>query len=154
MAWILDSRKADNGIEMHTKHPGVLTFWKLPLDETHYLRVVIWADEYSLNDAYEKSHPNNLLHDFSGRCDCDVWVENNRTGERKAPAKFAEIHLVICRMGAGYVAHELQHALHYWQDFKDWNILKDDETLAYLIGDLTTGFWKEFYKHFEITPGS
>jgi hypothetical protein len=138
---------------MHTKHTGILTFWKLPLDDTHHIRVIIWADEDSMHAAFNKAHPNDLLHDFYGRCDCWIWVENNKTGERKAPAKFAEVHLVISRMGAGYVAHELQHALHYWQDFKDWNILKNDETIAYLIGDLTTGFWNAFYDRFERTPG-
>jgi hypothetical protein len=61
---------------------------------------------------------------------------------------FGEIHLVKHRIGAGYVAHEIQHFLYDWlQTQKQTD--KTNEKLALLAGEFTREFWMKYYKHVE-----
>lgn len=64
---------------------------------------------------------------------------------RKRNGLFGEIHLVKPEIGAGYVAHEIQHFLFDWllgQTMTD----KTNERMATLAGNVTKEFWNEWHK--------
>ena len=71
--------------------------------------------------------------------------------------KLGELHFHNESMGAGIVAHEIQHFLTAWVVNMDWvKDLTGDrywEPIAKLAGDLTREFWNGFYDRFEIKPG-
>lgn len=64
---------------------------------------------------------------------------------------FGEIHLIPRMIGAGYVAHEIQHFLFDWllQDPARIYSKPTNEKLAMLAECITSRFWTEFYKNFE-----
>lgn len=58
---------------------------------------------------------------------------------------FGEIHLLASRIGADYVAHEIQHLLFDWlmtQTIKAGT----NEKIATLAGEFTAAFWSEYYE--------
>lgn len=71
---------------------------------------------------------------------------------RKKKGLFGEIHLLKSIIGAGYVAHEIQHFIYDWylpnMDDPDIN-----ERMAHLTGEITSNFWTEYYKvvNFKVT---
>jgi hypothetical protein len=63
---------------------------------------------------------------------------------RRKSGLFGEIHLVNNRIGAGYVAHELQHLLYDW--LLEQTITRNtNERLALLAGNITREFWTTYY---------
>jgi hypothetical protein len=63
---------------------------------------------------------------------------------------FGEIHLVKDSIGGGYVAHEIAHMGYDWVfTHKSIGSQKQNEAFAYLVGDVTSKFWTEFYKRYE-----
>ena len=63
---------------------------------------------------------------------------------KKRSGLFGEIHLVQGRIGAGYVAHEIQHFVYDWQ----WTQPQSrnlNERCALLAGNVTRQFWKRWY---------
>ncbi len=68
---------------------------------------------------------------------------------------FGEIHLVKAWIGAGYVAHEVQHFMLDWllwemsHGYKSRSMTYQEfmnEKMAYLAGDITREIWNEYYK--------
>lgn len=64
---------------------------------------------------------------------------------RRKTGLFGEIHLVRNRIGAGYVAHEIQHFLYDWLLTQPQN-RNTNERLALLAGNITREFWVRYYK--------
>lgn len=64
---------------------------------------------------------------------------------RRKSGLFGEIHLVKSRVGAGYVAHELQHFLYDWL-MEQTITIHTNERLALLAGNVTRDFWNTYYK--------
>lgn len=61
------------------------------------------------------------------------------------------IHLVSAYIGAGYVAHEIQHAILDWIDYEGIDIYKEAELVCDKTGLFTSRFWKVYYR---ITMGN
>jgi hypothetical protein len=108
----------------------------------------MWNDVEVMQEAFEKTHPYNLHHDFAGFCMCQTQVLRTSDNVRLAPPRFAEIHVALDHIGGGYVAHEIQHAINYYVKFMDWDRETNDEDIASLAGDLTAAFWNGFYDNF------
>jgi hypothetical protein len=71
-----------------------------------------------------------------------AYVANPARGKR---GLFGEIHLVKREIGAGYVAHEIQHFLYDW--LLEQKVTKNtNEKLALLAGHITRDFWVQYYK--------
>lgn len=63
--------------------------------------------------------------------------------------KNSKIHLSMPMMGAGYVAHEIQHFICYWIACNGLDIIgKHFEKIAWVTGEITSEYWKWFYKNF------
>jgi len=80
----------------------------------------------------------NFKGDYVG-----AYVAN--PARRTRSGLFGEIHLVSNRVGAGYVAHEIQHFLYDWLMEQKQNE-STNEKLALLAGEFTRSFWIEYYK--------
>jgi len=136
---------------MHTHHKGIVTHWTQPLTGGKYIRVFVWEDSKSLENAAwdddaRKYHEKKDAH-LHGRCDAQ-WYWNNE-GRRLSGKKFGDIHLVQGAIGSGLVAHELQHLTVSWIGFRNWNLEIDNERIALFMEKITKRFWIEFYKRFK-----
>lgn len=58
---------------------------------------------------------------------------------------FGEVHLVKSRIGAGYVAHEIQHFIYDWLMEQKQSTSLNERT-ALLAGDVTRDFWSQYYE--------
>lgn len=65
---------------------------------------------------------------------------------RKSRGLFGEMHLVKKWVGAGYVAHELQHFFYDWLMEQSRNE-ETNERQALMAGEITKQFWSEYYDH-------
>lgn len=67
----------------------------------------------------------------------------------------AEIHLDISMIGAGYVAHEIQHFVQWWIWRNKLDPMgKDNENICHIVGEITARFWDKFYELYkEKKPG-
>ncbi len=97
-----------------------------------FLNVYIWKSEKGLyrNTYFKKD-------DYLG-----AYIPNPYRKDRSG--LFGEVHLIKRMIGAGYVAHELQHFIYDWVSSK--NRPPQNETIALLAGEVTSSFWKTFYK--------
>lgn len=69
--------------------------------------------------------------------------------------KLGEVHFFLDAIGAGVVAHELQHFISHWVDVMDWDVGdKHFEPVSRLVGDLTNQFWNAFYDRFTLVQDS
>lgn len=130
---------------MHTRYDGILLTWKIDLNEAHYAEVFVW-------DTLEHFRAATKQKTSDGRCTA-FWA-SRRDGREKvnlAGKKFGEVHLVRDLIGAGYVAHELQHLVHFWASFCHWTFARDDEEIAVFAEKITCDFWNRFYEAFEVT---
>ena len=67
--------------------------------------------------------------------------------------KLGELHFFLDAVGAGVVAHEIQHFISHWVSAMDWDIgEKHFEDVAELAGNLTTEFWVAFYERYQNAP--
>lgn len=58
----------------------------------------------------------------------------------------AEIHLDISMIGAGYVAHEIQHFVQWWIYKNNLKAMaEDNEKICMITGEITALFWDRFY---------
>ena len=131
---------------MHIQHAGLETTWKQELGERHYCQVFIWDTSESLWKAFDKHDYLRREHDYCGRCTGSIWIKRN--GKHITAPKFSEIHLVRNEIGAGYVAHEIQHLVNYWSHFMNWKRTKNDEKIAHFCGEFTRDFWVNFYDRY------
>jgi hypothetical protein len=70
--------------------------------------------------------------------------------------KLGELHFHRENIGAGIVAHEIQHFLTAWVVNMEWvkHLLDGKwEPIAKMAGELTREFWNEFYERFDVEPG-
>lgn len=67
---------------------------------------------------------------------------------RKRRGLFGEVHLMKSKIGAGYVAHEIQHFLYDWL-LEQRATRNTNERLALLAGNVTRDFWKQYYDRIE-----
>ncbi len=111
--------------------------FQLPFGK-HWLDVYIWKSEQGLMD--------NVRHnerDFAG---CYMALQ-----KRKKKGLFGEIHLILGEIGAGYVAHELCHFLQDWLvEYCPVVTPRKSEKVAYVMGDMTTLFWRNLYEKYQV----
>lgn len=115
--------------------------FQLPFGK-HWLDIYIWKSEQGLM--------NNVRHNGRDFIGCYLGIP----GRKKKGGSFGEIHLMLGEVGAGYVAHELEHFIH------DYCIMfvpvvdnkRKQEKVAYMMGDMTTLFWHSFYEHYKVKP--
>jgi hypothetical protein len=136
---------------MHTQHPGIESTWEQRIDDKCYLRVFVWENAESMQQAFNRHKYMAMEPDYCGRCIGAVW--QIKDGKRRCPPKFGELHLVRDIVGGGYVAHEIQHLVNYWSEFKNWKRIKDDERIAAFAGNITMDFWDNFYERYNSRYG-
>ena len=115
------------------------TQFQLPFGK-HWLDVYIWNGEQGLMD--------NVRHNGrSSPAGCYLIIPN-----RKKKGLFGEIHLILSEIGAGYVAHELEHFIHdYCAEFVPVvDNTRRREKVAYTMSNMTTLFWRNLYEHYEV----
>ena len=123
----------------------------LSVDYRHKVAVFIWPTLKALRAAWrargtgeDGRHTYAFFH--SPRLTISVMTTNCRGVKNKT---VGEIHLAAKHFGAGVFAHELQHFTQSWIDAKGLEPHgKDWERVAYLNGNMTTEFWKKYYKRY------
>lgn len=112
--------------------------FRLPFGK-HWLDIYIWKSERGLLD--------NVRHNGRGFTGCYLGIEDH-----KKRGLFGEIHLILGEIGAGYVAHELEHFIHdYCCEFvPEIKGRRLGEKVAYVMSDMTTAFWRNFYEKYEV----
>lgn len=111
--------------------------WTIPIGKKQYLDVFIWETESGLleNTGFRNK-------DYLG---CYIGVP----GRKPRSGLLGEIHLVLDMIGAGYVAHEIAHAVYDFMVCRRTPKL-DNEYFALITGGVTAAFWKEFYGRYEV----
>jgi hypothetical protein len=113
--------------------------FRIPINKRQWLTVEVWPthEEYLEGTAkwYGRSHPKRVAsYAVHGK-------RKKRTGE------FGVMLFSQDRIGAGTVAHEVQHFIFDWivEHIKklDW---KHDEPLAQLADKVNSTFWRKYYK--------
>lgn len=107
------------------------------------LRVVIWERLRDLRAA-AKEHSEETARFWDEAAGAYVGF--------RSPGQFGEIHLYAKLLGAGYVAHEIQHfTMDYFLETETLPLTGEaNERIAFLAGDITNQFWTKFYEDFEI----
>ena len=109
-----------------------------------------WLDVYVWNSVVGlRSNARFRKKDYLGAY---VW----HNGRKKTTGLFGEIHLIRDQIGAGYVAHELQHFIYDWMGhyLVCYRNNVTSEKCAKLLGDITNKFWIAFYERYELDePG-
>jgi len=135
--------KIPEGVVMTISHKpdktldDLSTQFQLPFGK-HWLDVYIWKNRQGLMD--------NVRHNGCGFIGCYMALP-----ERKKKGLFGEIHLILGEIGAGYVAHELQHfILDFCAEFVPVINKRRQEKVAYAMSNMTTLFWRNFYEKYEV----
>jgi len=100
------------------------------MGERRYVDVYIWKSVRGLRRNTYFRHGDYL----------GAYVANPYRTRR---GMFGELHLVKRMIGAGYVAHEVQHFLYDWLLEQAQNG-RTNERMAKLAGEITRRFWNEF----------
>ncbi len=110
-----------------------------------WINCYIWPDRDSLIAATEdRIEANDHAACFIGgpyrlTLDCELITR-----------KVGELHFYEGRIGAGIVAHEIQHFIIHWQGFSGWDVEGENwEDVASLAGNLTAEFWYQWHEHYE-----
>lgn len=120
----------------------IIASWNLHPGEGRWISCHIWDNAEEMREATELGEPT-----YEGCWVGNLWYLRD---DELITRKLGEIHLVDGCFGVGVVAHEIQHFLSCWQDFKGWEIIgKNFEDIAYLAQKLTNDFWNRFYEVFE-----
>jgi len=115
--------------------------WINPLGKL-LLDVFVWKSETGL-------YQNTNFKNKKSRAYVGAYVG---VPGRKASGLFGEIHLIRDRIGGGYVAHEIAHAVFDYMTAFDHVVAGDitsNEKLAKITGDTTNAFWINFYERYE-----
>jgi hypothetical protein len=103
------------------------------------LYVAIWRHLKDMRVAAKQVSPNpaGFWKEAAG-CYVDI----------RSKSQFGEIYLWKKMMGAGYVAHEIQHfILAYMEETETWPLSPQaNERMAWMAGDLMAQFWSKFYE--------
>ena len=112
--------------------------FRLPFGK-NWVDVYIWKSEKGLMD--------NVGHNGRDFIGCYMGIR-----DRKKRGLFGEVHLMLSEIGAGYVAHELEHFIHdYCGEFvPEVTNKRSQEKVAYTMSNMTTLFWRNFYEHYEV----
>lgn len=129
---------------MHTKHDGLVYTWTIPMNKKHYVRVFIWKNKNIMREAI--GVPG--AHAYA-RAGAYATKQAGRRSKNLIPRKFGELHFYKAKVGSGIVAHEVQHLINYWIIAAGWNNSAHDEQIAYLCGDLVSGWWRGWYDHIQ-----
>jgi len=115
-----------------------------PIDDK-MVRVFFWRD---VNDLQSATSSDDAYGMYQGR---KTVIGTYRGKKKVSTKKLGDIHLALDQIGAGYVAHELQHFISHWQSVSGWDdpYGEDWEPLSKLAGDITNEFWVKFYENFE-----
>jgi hypothetical protein len=126
---------------------GLIVTWKNWITpEGRYVQVYVWESSDYLRKNIDDRSEDDTLAAFVQL----PYLENmEEPHDRIIPRKFGEIHIPISKMGAGLVAHELQHFILCW--LLTWRLdpEMDNESLCLLSGNITRKFWRSFYRRFQ-----
>ena len=117
--------------------------WNIQFTKQYYVDVFVWesVDGLFLNTGFQKKLYAGAYIAFPGR---------GRSG------LFGEVHLLRDMIGAGYVSHEIMHLIYDWMSDRDMKEFKSglclNERVAYLMSNVTTDFWNEFYNFYDVVP--
>jgi hypothetical protein len=127
------------------------TKFKIPTFGDSYLSCNIW------NTRDEMRAATNGKFDIGGEHSaCYIGTLWKITESGIKTKCLGHLHFSTEDMGAGIVAHELQHfitnLIATYQEFREGfslDNIDDIEEICLITGDLTREFWIEFYKRFE-----
>ncbi len=113
--------------------------WKVPIGMgRYYIHVYVWKNIAALWDNVDPAGDPDWNAGYVACCLCF---------SREFGNKHAEIHLVTGKFGVGVVAHELTHYLFHWMyEFQPDDDEDNFEKACLMIGNVTSKFWKKFYK--------
>ncbi len=137
---------------MHTHHEGIVNTWICRFTKKgNYITVFEWDTVERMREMNNEIYHNgdNYYHKAEGVARVLFCVQEfGRVGRpaRKCSKKFGEIHLVVNSYRSGVVAHEIQHIVNGYCDFKGWDYMDNNEQIAKLAGDLAHAFWRGYYK--------
>lgn len=113
-----------------------------------------WIDCYvwdTLEEMREDAASKNLeeARDAHACYLGNEWVFKADSGLKSR--KLGELHFFLDAIGAGVVAHEIQHFISHWVSVIGWDVgEKHFETISLMAGELTAEFWGEFYDRFTL----
>lgn len=109
------------------------------------LYVTVWKHLKDLRAAAKRSSTASAYY---WRQAAGAYVGKQVYNKAGKMRQFGEIHLLEKMIGAGYVAHEMQHfMIHYTEATEVWPLDPEaNERIAWIAGDLTAQFWTKFYE--------
>jgi hypothetical protein len=122
--------------------------WRIHPGKGTWIDCIIWE---ALNDLREHAASKDLedAWDAHGCYLGSDWVFKSN-GDLKS-RKLGEIHFFLDAIGAGVVAHEIQHFISHWSSVMGWDVgEKHFEPVALMMGRLTAEFWGAFYDRFTV----
>lgn len=119
-----------------------LATWRNKIDGSRYVQVCIWDSVDNLRAHTDSDDAIAMCRRLPYRVDLDT--ETPIIGKM-----FARIHLPITHVGAGIVAHEIQHLILFWIDVFGIGLPESEEYVCRITGDVTRRFWSSFYAKFE-----
>jgi hypothetical protein len=127
---------------MHEKHAGIIAIFKVPIEEKYFVKFYLFDTQEHMIEAQPGEGS------FLAKCHT-TWFAKEDTGtERMAGAKFADILLFWDCVDPGTLAHEIQHLINSWMEFKELLTDRDDELLALIAEKIHQGFWNQYAERF------
>ena len=126
--------------------------FQIRISKISYVDCYIWDTVEQMRDATD--------HRFDDRDYDACWLAGEAGwsySECGLTADYlGELHFSTEKIGAGIVAHELQHFICQWVDAEmgvreQFALGADDEEICLLAGNLTNQFWGEFYENFSVS---
>lgn len=119
-----------------------------------WLKCYVWDTVEAMRAYLETKREKDRWHNTEACYLGFDWIQEVEKGKEieLGTKKLGELHFHIENMGAGIVAHEIQHFLTAWVVNMEWlgNLLDGKwEPIAKMAGELTRQFWNEFYEVFE-----
>ena len=119
----------------------------------NWYRVLIFPRVNQMHEFYDAQWKSGEVcsckHQHRGKIDRGFLGQVNYIRPKMPDGSLGQILLCKKAIGAGIVSHEMTHAaVFYLRNHQGMNISnpRNDERLAYLQGDLTREFWREWWK--------
>lgn len=116
--------------------------WQNTIYGSRRVAVYVWDDVKSLREHTDEKDAIALC------CRLPYFVHSD-TGIPIINRIFAEIHVPVTHIGAGIIAHEIQHLILFWIETFGIDVTWSDEYICKITGDVTRRFWTSFYERFE-----
>ena len=122
--------------------------WNIHPGSGTWLVCYVWKEKHKMHDFVAGRQPD-WERTYAACYLGNVYA--SKTNGDLITRKLGELH--FAQIGAGIVAHEIQHFISDWILSMGWGLEKHNEEISLMSGKLTTEFWNCYYDHFELEPG-